>query len=105
MSGGSGSLKVWEYPSGRRVLTLRGHADDITSAAFTPDGRRVITAGWDHTIKLWDATPDQPDLWCGESRRLLGHATYVWGVAVLLDGRRAVSGGDDQTIRVWDLAE
>jgi WD40 repeat protein/tRNA A-37 threonylcarbamoyl transferase component Bud32 len=106
MSGANGSLEVWEYRSGRRVLTLRGHADDITCAEFTPDGRRVVTASWDRTIKLWDATPDEPDLSCGESLRLPGGpGTAIVGVAVLPDGRRAVTGGDDQTVRVWDLAD
>src|SRR5262249_17294504 len=46
MSGAGGTLKVWEHGSGRRVLTLQGHADDLTAAAYADDGRRLITAGW-----------------------------------------------------------
>ena len=60
MSGAGGTLKVWDHRSGRRVLTLQGHADDITAAVFTPDGRRLVTAGWDGTIKLWDTALDDP---------------------------------------------
>jgi WD40 repeat protein len=104
MSGAHGALKVWEHSSGRRVLTLQGHTDDLTAAAFTPDGRRIVTSGWDGAIKLWDTALDDPDLWAGESRRLVGHTTGVARVAVLPDGKRAISGGDDRTIRVWDIA-
>ena len=104
MSGAGGTLKVWEHRSGRRVLTLQGHADDITAAVFTPDGRRIVTAGWDGTIKLWETALDDPDLWAGESHRLVGHPSHVARVAVLPDGKRAISGGDDRTIRVWDIA-
>src|SRR5262249_27212089 len=66
MSGAGGSLKVWEAHSGRRILTLKGHADDITGVQFSPDGQRIITSSWDRTIKLWEASPDAPDLWAGE---------------------------------------
>jgi WD40 repeat protein/serine/threonine protein kinase len=103
VSGASGSLKVWEATSGRRVLTLKGHTDDISTALCSPDGRRLVTAGWDRNIKLWDAAPDAPDLWAGESHRLAGYSRRVSVVIALADGKRAVSGGDDGTFRVWDL--
>src|SRR5262249_41583975 len=76
MSGAGGTLKVWDR-SGRRVLPLQGHADDITAAVYTADGRRLLTAGWDGAIKLWDTALDNPELWAGESRRLVGHPSHV----------------------------
>jgi WD40 repeat protein len=105
VSGGGGALKVWETVSGRRILTLQGHADDITSAAFASDGRRIFTASWDGTMRLWEATPDAPDLSMGEDRRLVGHTREAPRLAVLPDGKRVVSSGRDGTIRVWDLAD
>jgi WD40 repeat protein/serine/threonine protein kinase len=103
-SGVGGSLKVWEATSGRRILTLKGHTDDITSVVFGPDGRQVFTAGWDRTIKLWEASPDAPDLWAGESRRLFGHLRSPSHLAVLPYGNRAISSGYDNKIHVWDIA-
>jgi WD40 repeat protein len=104
VSGAGGVLKVWEPSSGRRVLTLQGHADDITATAYTPDGGRLVSAGWDGAIRLWDTALDNCELWAGESRRLVGHPSHVARVALLPDGKRAISGGDDRTIRVWDIA-
>jgi WD40 repeat protein len=49
--------KVWDATSGAEVLTLRGHTLAVTSAAFSPDGSRVVTGSYDHTAKIWDARP------------------------------------------------
>ena len=35
---------------------LRGHEYAVLSAAFSPDGARIVTASYDHTARLWDAT-------------------------------------------------
>jgi hypothetical protein len=63
----------------------------------TPDGRRVVSASDDQTLKVWDL----------ESGRALatleGHADWVNACAVTSDGRRVVSASDDKTLKVWDL--
>jgi WD40 repeat protein len=36
------------------------HEDWVNSAQFSPDGQRVVTASWDNTARLWDATSGNP---------------------------------------------
>jgi WD40 repeat protein len=38
------------------VTVLRGHESWVNSAAFSPDGARIVTASWDTTARIWDAT-------------------------------------------------
>jgi len=41
--------------SGREVAVLRGHDGAVNSAAFSPNGARIVTASADKTPRIWDA--------------------------------------------------
>ena len=74
-----------------------GHHDVINTAAFSPDGRRIVTASGDRTARLWDVETGKP---IGEP--LKGHEDVVWSAAFSPDGRRIVTASEDDTARLWD---
>jgi WD40 repeat protein len=45
---------VFEVATGKRLRTLRGHADAITAAAFTQDGSALVTVSRDGTTLIQD---------------------------------------------------
>jgi WD40 repeat protein len=71
----------------------------VFSAAFSPDGRRIVTASLDNTARLWDAGTGKP---IGEP--LTGHMGRVNTAAFSPDGRRIVTASDDSTARLWDAS-
>ena len=53
--GGVGQvIRLWEVASGREIRPQAGHRSAIGDAAFTPDGRSIVTVGHDRTIRFWD---------------------------------------------------
>jgi WD40 repeat protein len=78
---------VWDAVSGRELLTLRGHGDSVVGVVFSPDGRRLATAGDDYTAKMWAVVSGQ------ELLILHGHAgaVLVWpSVLMASDSPRQV---------------
>ncbi len=51
-------MKLWVSETGEEVLTLTGHADEITAVAFSPDGRTLATATRHGPVKLWRAATE-----------------------------------------------
>jgi WD40 repeat protein len=44
---------LWLVPSGRRHHRLRGHTGGVNSVEFSADGRLVVTASDDGTVRAW----------------------------------------------------
>ena len=73
------------------------HDDWVASAAFSPDGKRIVTASHDKTARLWDAATGLPI-----GQPLKGHEGAVNSAAFSPDGMRVVTASDDGTARLWD---
>jgi WD40 repeat protein len=83
----------------REKLDLLGHTGAVSSVAFSPDGKRVVTGSFDHTARVWDLSGATPT-----AKLLEGDGGRVWSVAFGPDGKRVVTGSDDGMARVWDLS-
>ena len=89
------SLDGWRH----QVHPLRAileHQAQVLTAAFSPDGRSMLTGGWDYAARLWDAN-GKPlgDPW--------QHEAAVGTVMFGPDGKRALTLSHAGLAQLWDV--
>lgn len=94
------SIGLWNTETGQQIgLDWEGHEWFITSAAFSPDGKYVVTGSLDKTLRLWLV---ETGTQVGEPWE--GHTDAVEAVTFSPDGLLVASSGRDNTIRLWNTA-
>lgn len=90
----STALVLWDISNGQEIKRFTGHTKQINYAAFSPDGKTIISVAEDNTIKIWDI----------ESDKEISSFTVNSGkvLSVSPDGKTIIS-GSDKTIIIWDI--
>ncbi|KAF2163364.1 hypothetical protein M409DRAFT_57644 [Zasmidium cellare ATCC 36951] len=88
--------QVGQPPEEDTHRMLIGHAGNITCVAFTEDGNKVISGGWDSQAFVWDVET------ASVTAALEGHGGPVWGVMVY-DSKLVLTACADKIIRVFDI--
>jgi WD40 repeat protein len=98
---------VWtELETGKRLRAVAAHDGWVRKLVATPDGKRLVTAGDDMRVKVWDAATGELLVSLSAHARQTpeGYLSALYTVAVSPDGKVAASGDRAGFIRVWDLA-
>lgn len=88
-------LWVWNLWKGKEPVYLRAHTSSVTSAAFSPNGKQIVSGSSDGSARIWNVENGDM-LLC-----LRGHEGGVYSVAYSPTGQRIVTGSSDCTVRIW----
>ena len=121
-SSSDGTLRVWDANAGRELMTLVGSgggpidasSDEpadflleslqeleaeyagVQDCALAADGRRILSAHQDGSLRTWDLATGNEFAVFG------GHGSSVTRCAISPDGRQILSGGTDGRLKIWD---
>jgi WD40 repeat protein len=109
----TGDLTFVDSNTGLEEFRLSGHRKGGNDLAWSPDGKRLVSASADMTARIWNIA-DRKQI------HRLEHETWVWSVAWSPDGKLVATGSggpiagepafqnyvknDDNNIRLWDPA-
>jgi len=78
-------------PIGNTRVVL--HGDSVQSAAFSPDGKYIVTASWDHTAKIAEVSS-------GKVIATIPHSAQVNSAAFSPDGKYVITASSDRTAKI-----
>jgi hypothetical protein len=79
------------------LANLKGHTNLVSSAVFSPDGTKVVTASWDHTAKIWEVSTGNL------LANLVRHLGSVKSAVFNHNGTKIVTASYDATALIWDV--
>lgn len=89
-----GQIRILRISDWQQVNCLIGHNWFVSSLAFSPDSKKLVSGSLDQQVFIWDLSTNQ-------YQPLTGHGQWVWSVAYSPDGKFIATACDDQIIRIW----
>jgi hypothetical protein len=94
----SAEREALEILTPKNVWTLEGHTDAVQTAAYSRDGRLIVTGSRDGVIRIWESDGGQL-----VKQILVAAQTVVFHAEFNPTGNRVVTATADGLVRVWSL--
>ncbi len=107
-----GNVRTFDVEKNAALKTIAAHTQptpqSVYSIVWSNDGKQILSASQDKTLKLWDATAGtivKEFKAYDEKAFPKGHQSSVYCAAFSSDGKYIVSGSLDKTIKLWNVAD
>ncbi len=79
-----------------KLMLPIGHSLGVSTAVFSPDGKRIVTSSLDNSVKIWEVSTGLL------LANLRGHSDTVTTAVYSPDGKKIVTACEDGTGKIWD---
>ena len=90
-------VQLWDVATGKEKVKFKADAYQVAAVSFSPDGKKLATAG-QGAVQLWDAATGKAE------RSFAGRRRQGQLIAFSADGKRLAAGGLDGAIQLWESA-
>ncbi len=116
-------LRVWDINTGYSVTTQYGHSENIGVVLFASDGKKMITASDDNTVRLWNVSgvssagssysggysgSSQTGSFSAYSDKTVSYqlsGSYNRGGAITSDGSKFAVSGKDGLLKLFNTSD
>lgn len=88
--------EVWDVYNKKKLFELKGFTDCIYYAEFSPDGKKIVVASADNSVKVWDSVSGKQLLVLDK------HGESVLCAKFSMDNKKIITASSDNTARIWD---
>jgi WD40 repeat protein len=89
-------VRWWDAATGKELLTKPAHEDRVESVCFTPDGRFLLSAAHDDTMRVWDIASGR------SLHRLSDEGHYAMALSIVSAQGAFLSSGRDDRLSLYD---
>ena len=94
--GSDTAIHLWDVDTATPTLKDT-YPFNATTVAFSASHQRLLSGGWDPTIRLWDVASNR------QEKTFIGHTGSINSVEFTIGSREFASGSADKTIRLWNV--
>ena len=91
----AGDVRLWDVKSGQQLAALEGQPTIVWSLAATPDGKTLITSGYDGKIIVWNVGEKKP-------QQTIEKKGWIRRIALSPDGKNFAAGMEDGSVILFE---
>jgi WD40 repeat protein len=92
------AIRLWDTATNQLLRQFDAHYFRVESVVFTPDGRTLISAGYDGVLRLWNTADGK------ECFLFAAHSSGISALKFSASGLELATAGQDGSVRLWQSA-